>query len=154
MSSLLNLKIIGFSIKPASLKPKKEKAPKKQVIKVLYCIARKENGEWKAYINTKGIENYKDVTILNFTPKSFILKGKTNIFSKEKDKTNHYVRIIRSINDSYIFEGNDELYCSLCENRVFSGHIVTIDGVSYFDMKEYQGNLSQCKLLVPNVYCK
>lgn len=154
MSSLLNLKITGFSIKPAAFKPKKERTPKKQVVRVLYCIARKEDGVWKAHINTKGIENYKDVTILDFTPKSLKLKGKVNIFSKEKDKTNHYVRIIRNLMDTFIYEGNDEEYCSLCENRVFSGHIVNIDGVSYFDMKEYQGNLSQCKALVSSVYNK
>lgn len=154
MASLLNTFTSGFSIKPAAIKPKKEKVPKKQIIKVLYCIARRKGDAWEAHVNTKDVENYKDVTILPFSPKSFIMKGKTNIFSITKDKTNHYVRIMRNILDSFMFEGNEENYCTLCDNRVFSGHIVKIDGTLYFDMKEYQGNLSQCKALVPNVYCK
>lgn len=154
MSSLLNIKITGFSIKPVAIKPKKEKTPRKQLVKVLYCIARREGDEWKAYVETKGVEGYKDMTILPFSPQTFVMKGRKDIFSKEKDKTNHYVRIIRSILDSFIYEGNEEEYCTLCDNRVFSGHIVKIDGVLYFDVKDYQGNLSQAKTLVPNVYTK
>ena len=136
----------GFTFK-AVVKAKKEPAPK-HLSKILYCLAKhNDKGEWEAHINTKGYKNYNDLTILPFTDKSFNLKGRIDVFRTKKDNKNHWVRIIRNYNESLT---NDYIpgLTSLCENCVFSGHIVRVNGVLKFDMSVYQGTLKQCTNLL------
>ncbi len=138
----------GFTFKPV-VKPKKIHSTYKPLTKILYCIAIKdENNQWVAKINTKGIEGYKEITILPFTEKSFELKGRNNVFRVNKDKTGHWVRVIRTDLEAELYPGNIVSYCTLCENCVFSGHIVKIDGISKFDMSVYQGTIKECSDLL------
>lgn len=139
----------GFTFKPIVVKPKRISNTHKAITKILYCVAHKnEKGEWEAHINTKGLENYKDVTILPFTEKSFELKGRNDVFYHEKDKYNHWTRIIRTDADANNTPGNPITYCTLCENCVFSGHIVKIDSEYQFDMSVYQGTFKECEDLL------
>lgn len=148
-SNYLKLPTAGFTFKPAVIKPKRIPSTHKPLTKILYCLAKKDdNGEWKAYINTKGIPEYKDVTILSFTEKSFELKGRNEVFRVSKDKYGHYVRVIRTDTEADLYPGNKESYCTLCENCVFSGHIVNVDGIAQFDMSVYQGTSKQCDALL------
>lgn len=143
-----NLKF-GFSIKPSALKPKRAPSDNnKYLTKILYCVAVKDGNLWKAHINTKGVEGYEDLTILPFTEKSFNLKGRTDIFYLEKDKYNHYIHIMRNSFDAHINPGCSDLYCTLAENSVFSGHIVKIDGILQFDMSSYKGELYEYNYLI------
>lgn len=139
----------GFTFKPVVIKPKKIPTSHKPLTKLLYCLAVKdENNQWIAKINTKGIEGYKEVTILPFTEKSFELKGRNNIFRINKDKHGHWVRVIRTDLEAELYPGNTVSYCTLCENCVFSGHIVKIDGITQFDMSLYQGTSRECSDLL------
>ena len=150
MKPIHNYRIItGFTIKPAAMKSKKTPSTHKPLTKVLYCVAHKnEDGVWKAHINTRGLEGYEELTILDFTERSLDLKGKTDIFSHEKDKTGHYVRVMRSEMRAHLAPGTPEQYCAVCENDCFSGHIVKVNGVSQFDMIAYKGTRSQCESLL------
>ncbi len=148
-SNYLKLPNVGFTFKPAEVKPKRIPSTHKPLTKILYCLAKKDNnGEWKAYINTKGIPDYKDLTILPFTEKSFELKGRNEVFRVSKDKYNHYVKVIRTDVEAEFYPGNKEDYCTLCENHVYSGHIVKVDGITQFDMSICQGHIKQCDVLL------
>ena len=139
----------GFTFKPAVIKPKRIPTSHKPLTKILYCLATKdENNQWIAKINTKGIEDYEEVTILPFTEKSFELKGRTDVFYHQKDKYGHWVRIIRTIPQAEDSPGNPQTYCTLCENCVFSGHIVKVNGITQFDMSLYQGTSRECSDLL------
>ena len=135
---------LKFTIKPSALK--KPKAPsdnKKYLTKILYCVAHNTDNGWRAYINTRGLEGYEDLTILPFTEKSFELKGRRDVFLHHKDSTGHWVRIMRNQTDSIISPGSPEVYCTLCENDCFTGHIMKVDGVLQFDMSSYKGTANE-----------
>ena len=64
----LKLPSIGFTFKPVAPKPKKVVSSHKPLTKILYASARKnEEGNWLAYVNTKGLPDMQDLTILPFT---------------------------------------------------------------------------------------
>ena len=143
----LRLPTAGFTFKPVAPKEKRVSNSHKHLTRILYCKAVKTEDGWKAHINTKGIEGYQDVTILDFTEKSFGLRGHNNIFYIDVD-TKHWVRFIRNDVDAMFAENVSPGYYSLCPNCVFSGHIVKVDGVSQFDMSIYQGTLKECESLL------
>lgn len=143
----------SFTIKPSVLKPKRISTTpsKKYLTKLLYCVAHKTENGWKAYINTRGLEGYENVTILDFTENSFELKGRCDVFLHHKDKTGHWVRIIRHSFYANTNPGSPEVYCSLCDNDCFSGHIMKVNGVLQFDMSSYQGTAKQCEVLLTKI---
>ena len=137
-----------FSLKLSSLKPKNNKNKEHLYNKILYCIAKYDINEgWKAFVNTKGLDNYEDITILDFTTNSFDLYNKTIVFSKEKDKTNHWVKFIRDKLTSKIAPGTEEQYNTLCDNRIFSGYLVYENKLK-FDMVSYIGTVSENDYLI------
>lgn len=141
----LKLPSIGFTFKPVAPKPKKVVSSHKPLTKILYASARKdEEGNWLAYINTKGLPDMQDLTILPFTENSFELKGRTDVFYHNPDKYGHYTRVIRNQNDADYAPGNKETYCTLCPKCVFSGHIVKVEGVLKFEMSVYMGTEREC----------
>lgn len=151
MKPIFHIKVptAGFTFKPAKIKQKHISSTHKPLTKILYCLASKtEDGKWEAIVNTKGIEGYKDVTILPFTDKSFELKSRIDVFYHEKDKYGHWVRVIRTIPQSEESPGNPETYCTLCDNCVFTGHIVNVNGVKMFDMSVYHGTYKECQILL------
>ena len=143
----VRLSVGNFTIKPTALKPKRKSNSHKHLTRLLYCIAKNTDEGWRAYINTRGLEGFEDTTILEFTEKSFDLRGRKEVFLKHKDKTNHWVRIIRS-HDTDISPGSSEAFISLCDGDCFSGYIVKHDGVMLFDMKCYKGIASECSYLL------
>lgn len=150
MATFHNYKLpsIGFTIKPSVIKPKKVYNTHKRLTKVLYCLARKTENGWKAEVNTKGLEGYQDKTILDFTETSFDLHGRTDVFYHVKDKYNHWIRVIRDRFLSEVNPGISELYCTLCDGSIFSGHIVKVNNVLQFDMLSYKGGLSEYEHLL------
>lgn len=145
----LKLPSAGFTFKLATPKTKKVPSSHKPLTKILYCSARKdENGNWQAYVNTKGLPDMKDITILPFTEKSFDLKGRVDVFYHNPDKYGHYTRIIRTPDAAMFYPGNKETYCTLCPKCVFSGHIVKVNGVTQFDISVYMGTDRQCSELL------
>lgn len=148
----LKLPTPDFTFKLATPKPKRISSSHKPLTKILYCSARKDDeGNWKAYINTKGLPNMEDLTILPFTEKSFELKDRTDVFYHKPDKYGHYTRIIRTYDVAMFSPGNKETYCTLCPKCVFSGHIVKVDGVMQFDMSVYIGTDRECSDLLTMV---
>lgn len=147
MKPSFNLKVpsAGFTFKPVVPKPKRNVNSHKPLTRILYCIAKETEEGWKAHINTKGLEGYQDVTILDFTERSFELKGVNIVFRKEKGIT---IQCIRTDMEAMAAPGNRVTYCTLCNNCIYSGHIVNINGVLQFDMSVYKGTRRQCEDLL------
>lgn len=144
------LSTLGFTIKPSVIKKdKKVCSTHKPLTRVLYCLARKkDDGGWEAHINTKGLDNFQDVTILPFTEDSFELKGRVDVFYHNKDRYNHYIHVIRDKFLSQINPGVTELYCTLCDGEIFSGYIVKVNGILMFNMLSYKGSKSEYEHLL------
>lgn len=148
----------GLSLNLAPAKPKVVRNEFKHASIILYALANKdENGEWKATVNIKGLTDYKkeldikpsvDTVVLPFTEKSFELKGRNIVFRVKKDKTGHWVKVIRPYDEANYFPGNSADFCTLCENCVFSGHIVKYEGEYKFNMSVFQGTKNQCEELL------
>ena len=143
MNAIHNYRMpLQFTIKPSALKPKRTTSnnnSKKYLTKILYCVAHNTEDGWRAYINTRGLEGYEDLTILPFTEKSFELKGRRDVFLHHKDNTGHWVRIMRSSMQSIINPGSPDIYCTLCDGDVFTGHIIKVNNELQFDMSTYKG---------------
>jgi len=141
----------GFSIKP--VKKVRSKPTSNKVIKrTLFCKPKLEDGVWLAYINTKGIEGYKNITILPFSKESLILSGRAEIFSINKDKTNHYIHITRRPGD-YSFNDFDK-YTTLNENSIFKGNIIKTEEGLCFNMTDYIGHVKDYEHLLSKSYSK
>ena len=162
MSIPLKLKFptgLKLNLVPATSKPIRNEYKHTSII--LYALANKdENGEWKATVNIKGLNELKeemhiepeiDIVVLPFTEKSFELKGRSIIFRVKKDETGHWVRVHRTYDEANFFPGNREDFCTLCENCVFSGHIVKYGGKYMFNMSVFQGTKKQCENLLTKV---
>lgn len=142
----------GFSIKP--VKKVRKQSSNKQVRNLLYCKPKLIDGVWYAYINTKGFEGYEDVTVLPFTARSLNTTNCCNIFSINKDKTNHYVHIIRDKETVFLHPVDEEKYSTLCENSVFKGYIIKLYNKLQFDMVSYVGHASINERLLTKSYSK
>lgn len=128
----------GFSIKPIKKTRSRASTSEKVIKRILYCKPIQKEDTFYASINTKGIEGYEDVTILPFTKESFELKGRTDVFSINKDKTGRYVHIMRYKDDSY-HNMDETKYTPFSINGVYKGHIVRHNDGLFFDMISYVG---------------
>lgn len=145
----------SFTIKPAVIKQRivNHKTYTKHYTRMLYAIAKKDNNNhWTAHINTRGLKEFNDVTIFDFTEDSFELKGKREIFLKERDKFGHHVHISRSEYEANNYPGLPEVYSTLREDGVFAGYIVKRNGIFMFDMKKYCGTINNCQSLLEKDY--
>lgn len=132
------LKDVSFKL--SIPKVKKETKNSKIVNNLLYCLSFKDdNGIWKAEVNTKNINGYPNKFICEFTENSHKLKGKENLFYTKKDKKGHWVRLILTKQDAMCFEGSPLTYSPFCENNIYCGYLVKVNGVIQFDLIEFVG---------------
>ena len=140
-------KFSGFSIKP--VKKVRVKVSSTPIIKqALYCKPVYVDDTIMAHINTKGLDGYEKVTILPFSKESFELKGKTHIFTKEKNSDDKYVHIIRSKDTSEMYPGNEEQYTPICENSIYKGYIVKRNNDLAFNITEYVSTIKANDILL------
>lgn len=140
-------KFSGFSIKP--VKKVRVKVSSTPVIKqALYCKPVYVNDELVAHINTKGLDGYENVTILPFSKESFELRGKTHIFSKEKNSDGKYVHILRSKDTAEMYPCSEERYTSICENSIYKGYIIKRNNDLVFNVTEYVSTIKANDILL------
>jgi hypothetical protein len=130
---------ITFKFSPRIIKVKK--APSKSVISgTLICTAIKtSDGKWEAHVNTKHLQDYKDITVLPFSEGTFNLKGKNDIFSINPDNKGHYTRIMLDNIDCMATPETSSMWTTLRDKHLFKGKIIKIDGQLFFNIKEYIG---------------
>ena len=115
------------------LKPVKVK--KKTITGTIEALCIKEDGIFKARIKASCFGgDAKDDLVIPFTKESYDLH-RAEVFSVKPEANGRYIRYIRQ-EPSYIYHpGLDTQYSALCENYIFAGSIITINGKKQFDMK-------------------
>jgi hypothetical protein len=142
--------LIGFKFKPAKSKRKSTTTATKVISKLCYCVAHKEDNRWKAHISIATDDEFPPKLVLDFTEDSFKLYGRERVFVKNHVGHGKYTMIIRDEYKCKCFPGNTDLYETLCNNWVYSGHIVQKDNVRYFRIKEVVAPESFCTELIDN----
>ena len=118
--------------------PKEKKTNVRISNKIVYGTVIKENGVYKVSINVNK-DNTNKKEILDFTPNSFDVVGKTSVFLKEKDEHGNNVRIIRSEWDAKFHPGTSDKYVPFAENWIVKGYIVKNGIIRLFDFKDLVG---------------
>lgn len=128
--------ITGLVFKMAE--PKKKRQSKGTVLsKTVMCICTKsEDGEFKANLRIISTTQRATNLLIPFTTKSYNCKGRLKVFTKKPDKHGKYVLHWRTVEQARIATVNSILYTPLCEDWVYSGHIVQINGKRQFDITE------------------
>ncbi len=112
------------------------KAPKKTLVGKVKALCVKEDGEFKARISASLLKgDVKDDLVIPFTKESYDLH-RALVFSIKPDAQGRYEKFLRHETTYKYHPGLPTQYCALCENYIFSGNIVTINGKKFFDMKE------------------
>ena len=128
----------GFKIQVKTIKREKKKSI---IARTAYCHCIKENDIFYAdvYLVRDSAPEY--IRML-FTPESYELKGRTNVFSKVPDESGKYINYMRDKQHAENFPGIDRVYTTLCHDQVFKGKVIERNKQLYFDMSEYIGAYS------------
>lgn len=126
--------------------PKKRKivheGNKKLSPKLVKGICFKEGDEFKIQVNIKALKpdiiekGQPDILILDFTEKSYELKGVLSVFDRNPDKHGKYTRYVRNETNAKFMPGSPERYVPFCRNWVCNGYIVRVNGKMMFDFNE------------------
>ena len=122
----------GLKKRPLADKPNK-------VSRLCIGTVIKEENEYKIKISLRNDPEYSDFIIVPFTEESLELKGKTIVYSHEKDKYGHNIAYHRDPSICTIFPGLPTQYTAVIERLVCSGYVVRKDGKLMFDLKETHG---------------
>ena len=127
---------LGLSLKISV--PKKQKTISKNTIKIEAknkkgVVFIDENGEYKVSLSMENDTFNPSLLIVPFTEKSYELKGKTSIFSRNKDKDGRYIRHIRSEEKSRFFPGNPDIFVPFAPNWIVKGNLVREGLILKFD---------------------
>lgn len=97
------------------------------------------DNELKIKIPINKVDNLsdKDYIVVPLSAESKTLKGKTLIFSKEKDKTNHYVCIIREPMQALHYPGDENRYASFRPGNIIAGFIYNNNGKLVFNYEKF-----------------
>lgn len=118
-------------------KPKIKSSPRIKKSKYTYCICSLEEDGFVARVQLN--ENNDDETktlVIPFTEQSYLLKGKTKIFTKKPDKDGRIVTILRDKTLSKLHPGIADIYTPLRDNFVYGGYVIEKDKKHYFDITE------------------
>ena len=135
----------GFGFKMQTKTIKRER--KSIVAKTAYCRCIEDNGTFYAdvYLVRDSVPEY---IRMEFTEESYVLKGRTSIFSRFLDENGKHINYIRDKQHANDFPGIDRVYTTLCAEQVFKGKVIEKNKKLYFDMTEHIGAYSMYYELV------
>lgn len=118
--------------------PKRKRRVTKGTIitkKVMCVCTKSEDGEFKA--NLRIVSSTKKVTnlLIAFTASSHSCKGKERVFTKKFDKYGKRTCIIRTDWQAKTAPHKSNLYIPFCEDWVYEGYVVRINGQLMFEIK-------------------
>ena len=128
-------KILGlsFKLKP----PKKAKSDTVRVSNKLeegLCFYDETDNSFKVHITIE--ENQSNLT-LPFTDDSYELKGREIVFDAKPDKRGNRSMYIRKDRELRLYPGLSTQYITVCENCVFNGFIVRVNGKLHFKLNKF-----------------
>lgn len=122
-----------FKLKITS--PSKKPKPSYKRGKITTGLVIEEDEEFKVLVKDKDKNTTKTFP---FTPESFDLKGRRNVFTRYKENGKR-VRIIRDATACKIMPGLPEQYLPFDNNWTIKGHIVKHNNIYMFDFKSLIG---------------
>lgn len=131
----------GFTFKLAKPKVARTTNARKVISKLIKgtCFLDEDN-IWKIHIPMSLAEDNSAMRVLEFTPKSYELRGKEYVFSKtQKGLNGKPICIIRTKEHAITFPGLESQYTPFCENWEYSGYIVKENNKTLFDIYETIG---------------
>lgn len=114
-------------------KTRKTKAAVRVSNKLIYGTVIKDGEVYKVSIDKD--ENGEKEEILDFTPESFNIEGRSIVFLKKKD-SNRTVRVIRDEWKAKFHPGDTEKYIPFAEKWIVKGYVVKQGFINLFDFKE------------------
>ena len=123
--------VLKFGLKPVIKKREATGIKKERKITTGVCF-KDEDGIFKIHVVIDGSAN----RVLEFTPNSYELRGKTHVFQKTPNKDGKYICRIRSEASAKYAPGNPETYTPFCQNWVYKGHVCTIYNKVMFDVTD------------------
>lgn len=105
--------------------------------KICYGTVIEVDGIYKVSIDSD--KNGTEEIILDFTPESFELKGRKEVFTIVKDKFGKLTRIIRDDSHAKFFPGLPEQYTPFAPNWIVKGYIVRKGIQKFFEFKQLIG---------------
>lgn len=131
--------LIGLSFKPVETKKRKTTSNKPHKLsKLIYavCVKDKETGEYRANIVIVG-DPHRTILNIPFSLDSYSLKGKEKVFSIKLDKqTKKHICYIRTPREAILSGEKSRTVTPFCEDWVYSGYLVRIGKLNYFQIKE------------------
>lgn len=131
--------LIGLSFKPVETKKRKTTSSKPHKLsKLIYavCVKDKETGEYRANIVIVG-DPHRTILNIPFSLDSYSLKGKEKVFSIKLDKqTKKHICYIRTPREAILSGEKSRTVTPFCEDWVYSGYLVRIGKLNYFQIKE------------------
>ena len=122
----------GFKKKPKISKPNR-------VSRLCIGMTIKEGDEYKIKISLRNDPEYPDFLVIPFTEESLELKGKTIVYSQEKDKYGRHICYHRDPSICKLFPGLPTQYTVVIEKLICSGYVIRKDNKLMFDLKETHG---------------
>lgn len=123
----------SFTLKPmVKHRTKKDKNTENCLTKLIEGIVCIEDGIYKVCVK-EGVGSYN---VYEFTPKSYNLKGRTDIFTKVKSNFEKRIRYIRQESHAIAHPGNPEKYVPFAPRWIINGYIVSINFKKYFDFNQ------------------
>ena len=131
------LNLVRFKVAVPKIKPKPSTGVKRESNKIVRgTVFQDEEGNYKVSITLNSDTLHPDLLVLDFTERSYELKGRTSVFCRELDSTGRRVRIIRNDFISRVMPGNPERYIPFAPHWIIKGYIVKDNGITKFDFKD------------------
>lgn len=148
-----NFNLNGCSFKPIELKRHKISIKHRyNHKKKVYCVCIEETpNTFKAYVNIESNLEFPDTRVIPFTEESYNLKGKTKVFTIQKDKNRRSICVLRNTETATHFPGIPTQYTPFKHKYVYSGYIMKINGEYQFEVNEVFDHIDFYKHLVPNI---
>lgn len=144
----------GFVFNPVENRHKKKNNSNgtRKSNKKFYCVCTQTSpDEYIAVVKTKVNNILSDITY-SFSPRSYELKGKEIVFTKNAKLYGQIACIRRTKEVANSFPGLPEQYTPFRNNWIYSGYIIKLDGKEYFDITETIGHVNQNKHLLTESY--
>lgn len=132
---------MAIILQPLRLKitqPKKQRTGFTKISKIQKAVVVEEDGIFKACVEYKGVSGNIEHLVLPFTPRSFEIENRVNVFTKRKDEHGR-TRLIRTQWKAKFHPGSTEYYLPFDANWTIKGYIVVQDFVKYFDFTSLVG---------------
>lgn len=119
---------------------KKQSTPKpNRISRLCWGEVIEVDNEFKIKISLRNDPAYPDYLVVHFSSASIDLKGKTEVYSYQKDKLNNYIKHIRDKMVCKLFPGSTSQFTVVVPGNICSGFVIRNNGKLFFEIKKIHG---------------